>query len=111
SAFDDIVNIGKVALHFAFVKKCNGPSGGDTFCEGKISHIWTAPWTIDGEETQTCYCQSIEVVVGKGDEFVGFFGCCVKACGMIGGIGFGERDFLVKTVNGRGGSESHFHVR
>ena len=69
-AGDDVVNVGKVAVHVAVIINLNSFSIADLIGKLEISHVRTAVRTIDGKEAQARRRNPIEMTVRIGHELV-----------------------------------------
>jgi hypothetical protein len=72
-AFDDIVDVGEVALHVAVVEDVDRPAFEDRLGEQEQRHVGPAPRAVDGEEEQARARDAEQVTVGVREEFVRLF--------------------------------------
>lgn len=68
-------------------------------------HFGPLAGAVNGEEAEAGDFGLEEVVIGVADEFGGALCGGVGRDGVVNGVGFGEGDFFVVAVNGRGGGE------
>src|SRR2546429_117748 len=59
----NIVNIGEVAPHLAVVEELDRRVFNDGFGKQEISHVGPAPRPVNGEKSQTCDRQTIEMAI------------------------------------------------
>lgn len=103
NAGDNIVNVGVVTLRGAVTEARNGEAVHDVPSKQEGGHIRAAGRSVDGEEPQADAGEAIEVVIGVGEEFAGFFGSGVRAYGAVKLHVFAEGCGWQLTVDGGGG--------
>ena len=102
--FDDIVDIGEVALHVAVVEHLDRLACQQRPCELEGRHVWPTPGPVDGKEAQPGGGHPVEVRVGVRHQLVGLLGGRVEADGVIHGVNGGKRHLGIHAVDraGRG---------
>lgn len=95
----DVVNIGEVALAVSIVEYLDGLAFHQLVGEAEVSHVGTAGGAIDGEETQTCRWDVVELRVGMGHKLVALLGGGVEAYGIVYLVVCRIRHFLVATID------------
>jgi len=75
----------------------------DVAGEGKIRHIRAPPGTIDGEKPQAGGRDAVEVTVGVGHQFVGFFRRGIETDGMVDVVISRKRHDGIAAVDRAGG--------
>lgn len=98
-AFNDVVDVSKVAQHVAVVKDLDGFALHDGSGKKHGRHVWAAPGAIDGKEAQPGGGQTKQVAIGVRHEFVGFLGSCVQADRVVHTMVLAKRRGGVATVN------------
>lgn len=105
-AFDHIIDVGKVSAHSAFVKHINGISVQDSLGKKEQCHIRAAPRAIYGEESKTRGRQAVKLGIRMRHQFVGTFGCRVKADRMVDAVVLRKRRLSVCAID-RAGRSKH----
>lgn len=102
-AFDDVVDVGEVALAVAVVEDFDGLALDELISEAEVGHVGAAGGAVDGEETEAGRGDVVEFRVGVGEEFVALFGGGVEGDGVIDFVVGAEGDFGVAAVDGAAG--------
>ena len=100
-AFDNIVDIGEIALQTAVIEHLDWLTAQDGFGKQPRRHIGPTPGAIHGKKAQTRGRQLIQMAVAGGHHFVGFFAGGVKTHRLVGAVIFGKRRFGVFAVHRR----------
>ena len=95
----DVVDIGEIALAVAIIEDLDGLAFNKFVGKAKVSHVGTAGRTIDGEETQACRWDVVELRVGMGHQLVALLGGGVEAHGVVHLVVCRIRHFLVAAVD------------
>ena len=82
-AFDDVVDVGKVAAVFTVVEYGDLFACKDGFCELEKRHVWPSPGAIDSEEAQASGRQVVQMAVGVSHQLVAFLTSGVEAEGVV----------------------------
>jgi hypothetical protein len=90
-AFNDIVNIGEVALVLAVIEDIYGLARQDVLGKQEQSHVGPPPRAIHREKAQAGGGQAIQMAVGMGHQFVGLFRGGVEAERMVNIVMHGKR--------------------
>ena len=98
-AGDDVVNVGKIALHMPPIIERDGLACEDRAGEPVIGHIGTAPGAIDSEVAEACDREPIEMVIGMGDRLIGNLCGPVEVRGSLNRIIDVKRDFLIQAID------------
>lgn len=101
-AFDDVVDVGKVAFAFAVVEYLDGLAGFKLVGEAEVGHVGATGGTVDGKEAQPCAGDVVELAVGVGHELVALFGGCVQGNRVVHFIVGGVGDLLVAAIDAGG---------
>ena len=100
-AFDDVVDIGEVALHPAVVEDLDRLARQDGPREQHRRHVGPAPRAVDGEEAQAGRRQPVQVAVAVRHQLVGLLGRGVQAHRMIDALVLRKRQRVVGAVDAR----------
>ena len=73
-AFDDVVDVGKVALALAVVENLDGLAGFELVGEAEVGHVGAAGGAVNGKESQARARDVVELAVGVRHELVALFG-------------------------------------
>ena len=95
----DVVDIGEIALAVAIIEDLDGLAFNKFVGKAKVSHVGTAGRTIDGEETQACRWDVVELRVGMGHQLVALLGGGVEAYGVVHLVVCRIRHFLVAAID------------
>ncbi len=106
----NVVDVGEVAPHVAVVEDLDGEPFADLLGKAVIGHVGASPRAVDGEVAEGGDGEAVEVVVGVGHHFIGFFGRAVEVGGLVGGVFDAKGDFLVQSVDGRGRGVDEFEL-
>ena len=82
-AFDDVVDVGRIAPVPAVVEDRYLLAGEDGLGEFEQGHVGATPGAIDGEEAQAGGGQAIQMAVGVRHQFVAFLAGGVEAEGVV----------------------------
>ena len=102
---DDVVDVGKVAVHVAVVINLNGFPIADLIGKLEISHVRTAVRTINGKEAQARRRNPIEMAVGISHKLVRFLRRCIEADRVIDVIRRRKRRLFLIAIDRRTGGE------
>ena len=102
-AFDDVVDVGEVALAVTVVEDFDGLALDELISEAEVGHVGAAGGAVDGEETEAGGGDVVKFGVGVGEEFVALFGGGVEGDGVIDFVVGAEGDFGVAAVDGAAG--------
>mmetsp|Transcript_2169 Transcript_2169/g.6638 ORF Transcript_2169/g.6638 Transcript_2169/m.6638 type:complete len:379 (-) Transcript_2169:203-1339(-) len=100
-AGDDVVDVGKISLHFPLIVDGERLALLDGSGEEEGGHVGPAPGAVDGEEAEADGVEVVDVVVGGGDLLVGELGGAVEVGGVGHLVGLCEGNFRVEAVNAR----------
>ena len=98
-SFDDVINVGEVALAVAVVEDLDGVALHQLVGKAKVGHVGTTGRTIDGEETETCGRYVVELAVGVCHQFVALFGSGIEGHGIVNLVISGIWHFLVGAID------------
>jgi hypothetical protein len=98
-AFDDVVDVGEVALHVAVVEDVDRPPFEDRLGEQEQRHVRPAPRAIHREEAQPGGRQAEQMAVGVRHQLVGLLGGRVQADRVVDAVMLGERHLGVAAVD------------
>src|SRR3569623_1828296 len=98
-AFDDVVDVGEVALVLAVVVDVDGLAFEDVLGELEQRHVGPAPRTVHGEEAQSRGGQAVEMAVGVRHQLVRFLGGGVEAHGVVDVVMHREGHISVRAVH------------
>ena len=102
NAFDDVIDVGEVALAFAVVENLDGLAGFKLVGEAEVSHVRAAGGAVDGKEAQSRAWDVVELAVGMRHEFVTLLGGGIQRYGVVHFIVGGVGNFLVTAVHAGG---------
>ncbi|MNJ59862.1 hypothetical protein D3C77_555650 [compost metagenome] len=102
-AFDDVVDIGEIALVLAMVEQLQRRSRDNGLGEADGRHIRPAPGTVHGEEAQPRAGNAEQMAVGMGHQFVGFLGRGIQRQRVVDVVAHRVRGVLVGAVHRTGG--------
>src|SRR6201996_8425944 len=97
----DVIDMGKIAAHFAVIEKLDRPAFDDRLGEHENRHVRASPRPVNGKKPQTGDRQAIKMAIGVGHQFVGLFCRGIKTDGMIGLVVDRKRQLGVGAVNRR----------
>ena len=100
-AFDDVIDVGEVALAFAVVENLDGLAGLELVGEAEVGHVRTTCGTVNGKESQSRAWDVVELAVGMCHELVAFLCGCVQRYRIVHFVIGGVGDFLVAAVDAR----------
>ena len=101
-AFDDVIDVGKVAFAFAVVEYLNGLAGFKLVCKAEVGHVGATGGAVDGKEAQPCAGDVVELAVGVGHELVALFGGGVQGNRVVHFVVGGVGDLLVAAIDAGG---------
>ena len=101
-AFDDVVDVGEVALALAVIEYLDGLAGFKLVGEAEVGHVRAAGGAVDGKEAEARARNVVELAVGVCHELVALFGGCVQRYRIVDLIIGGVRDLLVAAVHAGG---------
>ena len=101
-AFDDVIDVGKVAFAFAVVEYLNGLAGFKLVGEAEVGHVGATGGAVDGKEAQPCAGDVVELAVGVGHELVALFGGGVQGNRVVHFVVGGVGDLLVAAIDAGG---------
>src|SRR5947207_3439023 len=81
--FDDVVDIGEVALHLAVIEHIDWMPFQDRLGKEKQRHIRSTPGAVDGKEAQARGREPVEMTVGVRHQLIGFLGRGIKVDRVI----------------------------
>lgn len=100
--FDDVVDVGEVALAVSVVEDLDAVTLHEAVGRGEVEHVGAAGRAVDGEEAEAGGRDVIELRVGVGHELVAFFRCGVEGDRVVDLVVGAERNLFVAAVD-RGG--------
>ena len=103
NAFDDVVDVGKVALAVTIVEDLDGLTFHEFVSKTEVGHVGTTGWAIDGEETETSGGDIVEFRVGVGEQFVRLLRGSIEADGVIDLVVGAVGHFLVGAIDAAAG--------
>ena len=103
-AFDDVIDVGKVAAAVAVVENLDGLAAQQFVGEAEVRHVGAAGWAIDREEAQARGRDVVEFRVAVREKLVALLRGRVEAHRIVDAVVDAERDLLVAAVNAGGGS-------
>ena len=103
NSFDDVVDVGEVALAVAVVEDLNGLACLQFLRCGEVEHVRTACRAINSEEPETGGRNIVELAVAVCQELVGLFSGRVEGDRVIDLVFNCEGHFFVAAVYGRTG--------
>ena len=103
NTFDDVVNVGEVALAVAIVEDLNGLACLQFLRGGEVEHVRSACRTVNGEEAETGRRNIVELAVAVCQKLVGLFSGCVEGDRVIDLVFNCEGHFFVAAVYGGAG--------
>ena len=106
NAFDNVIDVSKVALALAVVENLDGLAGLELVCEAEVGHVRAACGSVDGKEAQPRARDVVELAVSVGHELVALLGGGVQRDWVIDLVVGGVWDFLVAAVHA-GGTRIH----
>ena len=80
---NDVINVCEVTLAVAIVEDLDRLAFTKIVGEAEICHVRATGWTIDGEETETCAGDVVELAVGVRHKLVALLGSGIEADGVI----------------------------
>lgn len=83
NAFDNVIDIGEVALAVAVVEDLDGLALQQLVGKAEVGHVGAAGWAVDGEEAEACCGNVIEFGIAMGEELIALFGGGVEGYGII----------------------------
>ena len=98
-AFDDVIDVGEIALAFAVVENLYGLAGLELVGEAEVGHVRAASGAVDGKKAEAGARDVVELAVGVRHELVALFGGGVQRNGVVHLVVGGVGDFLVAAVN------------
>ena len=98
-SLDDVIDIGEVALAIAVVEDLDGVALHQLVGEAEVGHVGTTGRTIDGEETQSCGRDVIQLGIGMSHQFVALLGGGIEGHWIIHLVVGGVRHFLVAAID------------
>ena len=98
-AFDDVIDVGKVAFAFAVVEYLDGLAGFKLVGEAEVGHVGATGGTVDGKEAQPCAGDVVELAVGVGHELVALLGGVVQGNRVVHFVVGGVGDLLVAAID------------
>ena len=101
NALHDVIDKGEIATAVTIVEDLDGLALQQFVGETEIGHVGTSGRTIDGEETQTCGGDVVELRIAVGKELVRLLGGCIERHGIIHAVVGRERNFLVAAIDTR----------
>lgn len=101
-AFDDVVDVGEVALAISVVENLDAVALHEAVRRGEVEHVRAAGWAVDGEEAETGGRDIIELRVGVSHELVALFCCGVERNRVVNLVVGAEWHLFVAAVD-RGG--------
>ena len=105
-AFDNVIDVGKVALALAVVENLDGLAGLELVGEAEVGHVRAACGAIDGKEAEAGARDVVELAVGVGHELVALLGGGVQRDWIVDLVVGGIRNLLVAAVHA-GGARVH----
>ena len=105
-AFDNVIDVGKVALALAVVENLDGLAGLELVGEAEVCHVRAASGAVDGKEAEPRARDVVELAVGVCHELVALLGGSVQRDRVIDFVIGGVRDLLVAAVHA-GGARVH----
>ena len=105
-AFDNVIDVGKVALALAVVENLDGLAGLELVGEAEVGHVRAASGAVDGKEAEPRAGDVVELAVGVCHELVALLGGGVQRDRVIDLVVGGIRDLLVAAVHA-GGARVH----
>ena len=105
-AFDNVIDVGKVALALAVVENLDGLAGLELVGEAEVGHVGAAGGAIDRKEAEPGARNVVELAVGVRHELVALLGGGVQRDWVIDFVVGGVRDLLVAAVHA-GGARVH----
>jgi hypothetical protein len=72
--FDDIVDVGEVALQGAVAEHRQRLPGQKLLGETEVSHVRPSPWPVNGEEAQPGGAKAVQVAVDVRHQLIGLLG-------------------------------------
>ena len=102
NAFDDVVDVGEVALTLAVIEYLDSLAGFKLVGEAEVGHVGATGGAVDGKETEPCAGDVVEFAVGVGHELVALFGGGVQGNRVVHFVVGGVGDLLVAAVHAGG---------
>ena len=103
-AFDNVVDIGEVALAVAVVENLDGLACLQFLCGGEVEHVRAACRAVNGKEAEPGGRNIVELAVAVCQELVGFFSGRVEGDRVVDFVFHCEGHFFVAAVDrGAGG--------
>ena len=99
NAFDDIIDVGEIALHLAIVEDLDGHAGQYRLGEQEQGHIGPAPGAVHGEEAQAGHGVAAQVVEGVADHLAGLLAGRVQAHRVVHAVVLGKRHHRVAALH------------
>ena len=100
NAFDDIGDVGEVALHVAVVEDLDCAALGERVGGREIEHVRAACGTVNGEEAEAGGRNIVELAIAVCQELVGLFSGRVEGDRVVDFVFHCEGHFFVAAVDG-----------
>ena len=99
-AFNDVVDVGKVALHIAVVEDFDRSAFGERVGCGEVEHVRAACGSVNREEAEAGGRDIVELAVAVRQELIGLFCSRVKGDRIVDFVFYCEGHFFVASVHG-----------